>query len=169
MDEYEVRIPTGLFLGNQIPAISEQVFDIGIPMRTIPAEGRTPERTQLFLGTLGARDYMGPRSLARVSWDPEAAHAEAQIVLPHTVTEVLLPDTRIGKRAYHTIPWNVLTMSATVAERSMSLHLANDHVVIDVDNTIFDHDEAFRTVAMEGVWRAIVGKIIRRRKTDATQ
>ena len=169
MDEHEVRIPAGLFLGNQIPAMSDQMYDIGIPMHTIPAEGRTPERTQLFLGTLGARDYMGPRSLARVSWDPEAAQAKAQIVLPRTVTEVVLPDTRIGKRAYHTIPWNILTLSATVAERTMSLHLANSHIVIDVDNTIFDHDEAFRTVAMEGVWRAIVGKILRRRKTDASQ
>lgn len=169
MDEYEVRIPTGLFLGNQIPAISDELYDIGIPMHTMPAEGRTPESTQLFLGTLGARDYMGSRSLARVSWDPVAARAEAQIVLPHTVTEVVLPDTRIGKRAYHTIPWNVLTLHAAVAERTLSLHLASDHAVIDVTNTIFDHDEAFRTVAMESVWRAIVGKIIRRRKTDHSQ
>lgn len=164
-----MRIPTGLFLGNQIPALTEQMYDIGIPMRTLPAEGRTPERTQLFLGTLGARDYVGPRSLAKISWDPQTASAEAQIVLPHTVTEVVLPDTRIGKRTYHTIPWNVLNLHATIAERTLSLHLANSHVVIGVENTIFDHDEEFRTVALEGVWRAIVGKILRRRKSDTAQ
>ncbi len=169
MDEYEVRIPTGLFLGNQIPALSGEMYDIGLPMHFIPGHGRTPDATQLFLGTLGARDYLGPRSLARVNWDPELAVASAQIVLPHTVNEVVLPDTNIGRQSYHTLPWNILSLEATVTERTMSLHLANDHAVIDLENTIFDTNELFRTVAIEGVWRAIVGKIMRRRKSDHAQ
>lgn len=104
------------------------------------------------------------RATVEVDWNPNETNVK--LWLPTVLTRVLLPNRVLGPQLRHIGPFSGIVAYSSFRESYYRPAVNEDGQLHPITDTIFDNNDCFKAVALDGLFRALIGAILKRREQD---